>query len=56
MDPRPYVSRKDAKKLEARGKVEGRDFVVPKHCFGQLHHLCNVCMRTIRRRDQRCRP
>lgn len=56
MDPRPYVSKEDAKKLKARGKVEGKDFVIPKHCTGLRGHLCLICMRTIRRHDQRCRP
>lgn len=56
MDPRPYVSKDYAKKLKAKGKIEGKDFIIPKHCLGQLHHLCIACMRPIRRRDQRCRP
>ncbi len=56
MDPRAYVDKETAKKLRAAGKVEGRDFVIPKHCLGQTHHLCIVCLRLIRRRDQRCKP
>lgn len=56
MDPRPYVNREDAKKLAAKGKIERKDFVVPKHCTGQRHHLCIHCLRIIRRKDQRCKP
>lgn len=56
MDPRPYVSKADAKKLKASGKIEGKDYVVAKHCLGRLRHLCIVCMRLIRRHDQRCKP
>jgi hypothetical protein len=56
MDTRPYVNKKDAKKLKALGKIEGKDFVVPKHCAGQRGHLCIICYRLIRRYDQRCRP
>lgn len=56
MDPRPYVHEQDAKKLRKAGKVEGRDFVVSKHCTGQKGHLCLVCYRPIRRRGQRCKP
>lgn len=56
MDPRPYVSKAEAKKLKARGKVEGRDFVIPKTCSGPKGHMCLWCFRIVRRYDQRCRP
>lgn len=55
MDPRPYVNRKDAKKLEAKGMAEGKDFVVPKHCTGQLRSAgidCAVCGRRCRKRSK----
>lgn len=54
MDPRPLVSEAVAKELRARGKVDGKDFLIVKHCIGKLHNLCLVCLRPIKRRDQRC--